>query len=89
MEKLTEILHELSDIYEEGKKKTLQQSAHPRISTDRNTDEVPALTPLTFAINQNWYNEHKDDPDFKLVLGDWEKHCDPPGWAESWADRIE
>jgi hypothetical protein len=85
--KLTDILHELSEIHESSEQKKKNSSGATRIRKDRTSNKPPMMMPYKFTVNQAWYDSHKDDPDLKFNLQDWNRE-DPPGWAEEWEKRI-
>ncbi|KAI0026828.1 hypothetical protein K488DRAFT_75045 [Vararia minispora EC-137] len=71
----------LSDIYAESRVGARQKGQHARrIRVKRASTRVPLLTPFCWQINQQFYDEHKDDEELKFILCDWNRRTNPPGW---------
>jgi hypothetical protein len=80
---LTAVLHELHDLWWELlSAKEREKIVGLRVrGTGRGSVSPPALAPFDFGINEQWWAEYHEKPEYKNYLMDWYSHGDPEGFG--------
>ncbi|KAI0366610.1 hypothetical protein BV20DRAFT_1124089 [Pilatotrama ljubarskyi] len=83
-ESLTDILHELWEIFMSTVPARVARAMAERVSgTGRASDDPPLYSPFNFGINRLWYEEFKDKHPQRTYLRDWYTYPDPPGFGDN------
>ncbi|KAK0440882.1 uncharacterized protein EV420DRAFT_1485835 [Desarmillaria tabescens] len=90
-QEFTDILYRLKDKYNELRTEHERKMVCPiRVMNSGHNTVVPATkAPYNFGIDEAWWNEHQDDPEYTYLLSDWNRYEDPAGFGSNKLEEAQ